>query len=123
MSGPPASISDTDSNCCHSCCDTGGGRGSSKEQRRRRRQLCLLTLCYVLGELGHFLISVTSRDVAREVHYGDRACFLGSAEDEKVGGDSGRETTVADAEGEANVSTTGREEACRRIENRTEYDS
>ncbi len=41
----------------------------------RDYQLCLLTLSYVLGELGHFLIGVTSRDVARDIHYGDRACF------------------------------------------------
>ncbi len=38
-------------------------------------QLSLLTLCYVFGELGHFLIGVTSRDVARDIHYGDLACF------------------------------------------------
>jgi hypothetical protein len=37
--------------------------------------LTLLTLSYVLGELSHFLIGVTSRDVARTIHYGDLACF------------------------------------------------
>ena len=38
-------------------------------------QLVLLTASYVFGELSHFLIGVTSRDVARDVHYGDQACF------------------------------------------------
>ena len=38
-------------------------------------QLALLTCSYVFGELSHFLIGVTSRDVARDVHYGDQACF------------------------------------------------
>jgi len=37
--------------------------------------LILLTLSYVFGELGHFLIGVTSRDLAREIGYGDLACF------------------------------------------------
>jgi hypothetical protein len=37
--------------------------------------LILLTSSYVLGELSHFLIGVTSRDVARTIHYGDSACF------------------------------------------------
>ena len=37
--------------------------------------LTLLTASYVVGELGHFLIGVTSRDVARSIHYGDVACF------------------------------------------------
>lgn len=37
--------------------------------------LALLTAAYVLGELGHFLLGVTSRDIARDLHYGDAACF------------------------------------------------
>ena len=39
-------------------------------------QLSLLTASYVVGELSHFLIGVTSRDVARKIHYGDSACFV-----------------------------------------------
>ena len=38
-------------------------------------QLGLLTCSYVFGELSHFLIGVTSRDIARDIHYGDQACF------------------------------------------------
>ncbi len=44
-------------------------------EAQRWCQLSLLTLCYVFGELGHFLIGVTSREVARDIHYGDLACF------------------------------------------------
>ena len=36
--------------------------------------LALLTLGYVFGEIGHFLIATTSKDVARDIHYGDLAC-------------------------------------------------
>lgn len=38
--------------------------------------LGILTLCYILGELGHYLIGVTSRATARDVDYGDHACQL-----------------------------------------------
>ena len=58
---------------------------SSDEARTPSRQtfvasrqwwlLTLLTASYVVGELSHFLIGVTSRDVARTIHYGDVACF------------------------------------------------
>ena len=37
--------------------------------------LVLLTLSYLVGEMGHFLLGATSRDIAREVGYGDKACF------------------------------------------------
>jgi len=37
--------------------------------------LLLLTTSYVFGEVGHFLIGVTSRDVARDIGYGDSACL------------------------------------------------
>lgn len=37
--------------------------------------LALMTLSYIVGELTHFLINTTSRDVAREVHYGEQACY------------------------------------------------
>ena len=37
--------------------------------------LALLTLAYLLGELGHFLLGSTSRAMAREVKYGDQACL------------------------------------------------
>ena len=45
----------------------------------RHRQLALLTLSYVVGELSHFLIGVVSREAAREVGYGDKACFNGTS--------------------------------------------
>ena len=37
--------------------------------------LLLLGSVYMVGELGHFLIGVVSRETAREIHYGDSACF------------------------------------------------
>lgn len=44
-------------------------------QENRYYILSLLTLSYLVGELGHFLLSSTSRDIAREIGYGDLACF------------------------------------------------
>jgi len=37
--------------------------------------LGLLTLAYVFGEIAHFLIATTSKDVAADIHYGDQACL------------------------------------------------
>lgn len=37
--------------------------------------LSLLTVSNIFGEISHFLLGVTSRDIARDLHYGDRACF------------------------------------------------
>lgn len=36
--------------------------------------LAILTIGYVLGELGHYLIGVTSKATAIELDYGDHAC-------------------------------------------------
>ena len=38
--------------------------------------LSLLTLSYIVGELTHFMINTTSREVAREVEFGEKSCFL-----------------------------------------------
>ena len=38
--------------------------------------LSLMTLSYIVGELTHFLINTTSREVAREVEFGEKSCFL-----------------------------------------------
>ena len=38
--------------------------------------LSLMTLSYIVGELTHFLINTTSRDVARGVEFGEKSCFL-----------------------------------------------
>jgi len=38
--------------------------------------LAIVSLGYTLAELGHYLIGVTSRETARDVHYGDLACVL-----------------------------------------------
>jgi len=38
--------------------------------------LAVLTLGYLSAELGHFLIGVTSKATARDVHYGDLKCQL-----------------------------------------------
>ena len=42
---------------------------------RRGVQLSYLTVAYVFGEMSHYLVGVTSRDMAREIHYGDMACY------------------------------------------------
>ena len=38
--------------------------------------LSLMTLSYIVGELTHFLINTTSREVAREVEFGEKSCFM-----------------------------------------------
>jgi len=40
--------------------------------------LGLITAGYVVGEIAHFLIATTSKDVAQDVHYGDQTCQPGS---------------------------------------------
>lgn len=37
--------------------------------------LALMTVAYITGELAHFLINTTGRAIARELHFGDMACF------------------------------------------------
>lgn len=45
--------------------------------------LGILTICYIVGELGHYLIGVTSRATARDIDYGDHACQLNDTSFEK----------------------------------------
>lgn len=45
--------------------------------------LGILTVCYIVGELGHYLIGVTSRATARDIDYGDHACQLNNTSYEK----------------------------------------
>lgn len=44
--------------------------------------LTILTLGYLSSELGHFLIGVTSKATAKDVHYGDIKCQLLNKTDE-----------------------------------------
>lgn len=37
--------------------------------------LALLTVAYVFGEIAHYLIGVLSRDMSRDIDYGDYACY------------------------------------------------
>ncbi len=37
--------------------------------------LALLTLAFIIGEISHFLIGPLSKDISRELDYGDSACF------------------------------------------------
>ena len=37
--------------------------------------LSLLTLAFVFGEMGHFLLGVTSREMAGDIHFGDLGCL------------------------------------------------
>jgi MFS family permease len=37
--------------------------------------LAYMSLSYIIGEIAHFLINTTSREVARDVHFGDKSCF------------------------------------------------
>ncbi|KAL0273122.1 UNVERIFIED_CONTAM: hypothetical protein PYX00_005874 [Menopon gallinae] len=42
--------------------------------------LAIVSVGYIIGELGHYLIGVTSRATARDLHYGDIACQLNNTE-------------------------------------------
>lgn len=42
--------------------------------------LAIVSIGYVLGELGHYLIGVTSKAIAEDLHFGDIACQLNSTE-------------------------------------------
>lgn len=42
--------------------------------------LAIISIGYVLGELGHYLIGVTSKAVAIDLHYGDITCQLNTTE-------------------------------------------
>jgi len=52
----------------------GGGTWSWN----RSYSLVLMTVSYIVGEVAHFLINTTGRAVAREIHFGDLACFPGN---------------------------------------------
>jgi len=41
--------------------------------------LALMTVGYIIGEIAHFLINTTNRAVARDVHFGDKSCYLNSS--------------------------------------------
>ncbi|XP_014216741.1 uncharacterized protein LOC106645405 [Copidosoma floridanum] len=41
--------------------------------------LAVVSLGYVIGELGHYLIGVTSKAIATDLHYGDIACQFNSS--------------------------------------------
>lgn len=38
--------------------------------------LAIVSLGYLLAELGHFMIGVTSKATAQDLHYGDISCQL-----------------------------------------------
>jgi hypothetical protein len=52
------------------------GMGDRFEGLKKGYILFILTICYIIGELGHYLIGVTSRATAKDVNYGDHACQL-----------------------------------------------
>ncbi|XP_048521692.1 probable sphingolipid transporter spinster homolog 3 [Dendroctonus ponderosae] len=42
--------------------------------------LAIVSIGYVLGELGHYMIGVTSKAIAMDLHYGDITCQLNNTE-------------------------------------------
>jgi len=42
---------------------------------RNSYYLTLMTAAYIIGEIAHFLINTTGREVARDIHFGDKACY------------------------------------------------
>lgn len=57
--------------------------GGKFEGLKKAYILGILTICYIVGELGHYLIGVTSRATARDIDYGDHACQLNDTSFEK----------------------------------------
>jgi len=49
--------------------------------------LAYMSLSYIIGEIAHFLINTTSRAVARDIHFGDEACFINNTREVDPGGD------------------------------------
>ena len=54
--------------------EEGTSSSSSSSSCTRYLTLTLLTLSYILGEMGNFLISTSSRAVAASLKYGDTEC-------------------------------------------------
>ena len=44
--------------------------------RKNSYTLFLLTLAYIVGEICHFLIGSLTMQMARDIDYGDYACYL-----------------------------------------------
>lgn len=42
--------------------------------------LGIVSVGYILGELGHYLIGATSKAIATDLHYGDISCQLNNTE-------------------------------------------
>ena len=59
-------------------------------------QLAFLTTAYILGEMTHWLPGVVSRDMARELEYGDLACY----DNNTFNGTFNPNITCGDIEGE-----------------------
>jgi len=59
---------------------TGAGEGGVAPWVRAA-SLALLTACYSLGELGHFLIATTSKQVANSLQFGDMRCYPANGTD------------------------------------------
>lgn len=57
--------------------------GDKMKNLKKAYILFLLTICYIAGELGHYLIGVTSRATARDIDYGDHSCQLNLTNVEK----------------------------------------
>lgn len=47
--------------------------------------LGLMSCSYIVGEIAHFLINTTNREVAREIGFGDQACFLNTTRKGELG--------------------------------------
>lgn len=53
----------------------------------------LMSLCYGVGELSHFLVGTTSRDMSQDLQYGDQSCLRNNSIAAQLGGGN---TTCSD---------------------------
>ena len=60
--------------------------------------LALITVGYIIGEIAHFLIAITSKDTANSIHYGDQACLKKAQQTEDFDCQDLKTQDVCDAE-------------------------
>lgn len=48
----------------------------------------LMSLCYGIGELSHFLVGTTSRYMSQDLQYGDQSCLRNNSISAELGSDN-----------------------------------
>lgn len=79
-------------NTCHSPLPDNVLVGSKETERLKLGKawylVILMSMCYGVGELSHFLVGTTSRDMSQELEYGDQSCLRNNSVPAYLGGDN-----------------------------------